>query len=90
MGGPGTATLASIQNPEGSPVPHHWSAALAHLHAAQMARDCQRNPEATQQMRDEAAVRFGREIEGLFDAMSRLREQGGTGVITAYLCKRGR
>lgn len=83
-------TLSEIQSPDGSPVPRAWTAAMVHLHAAQVARDGMRNPAATSQMRDEAAVRFGRELELLFDAMSALRELGGTGVITSFLCKRGR
>lgn len=47
-------TLGQIQRPEGSPVPVGWQAAMAHLHAAQVARDGMRNPDATGQMRDEA------------------------------------
>lgn len=85
-----SVTLAQIQSPEGSPVPRAWTAALTHLHAAQVARDGMRNPEATGQMRDEATIRFGRELELMFDAMSQLRESGATGIITAHLCKRGR
>ena len=82
-------TLSDIQSPEGSPVPKAWTAALTHLGAAQVARDALRSA-PTQQMRDDAAVEFGREIEKLFEQMLALRESGATGVITAYLCKRGR
>jgi hypothetical protein len=83
-------TLAQIQKPDGSPVPHAWTAALTHLHGAQVARDGMRNPEASGPMRDEATIRFGRELEALFDAMAELKASGATGVITAILCKRGR
>lgn len=85
-----SVTLAQIQRHEGSPVPPAWTAAMAHLHAAQVARDGMRNPDANSQMRDDATVRFGRELELLFDAMSQLREIGATGVITTYLSRRGR
>lgn len=83
-------TLAEIQSPDGSPVPRAWTSAMIHLQAAQVARECLRNPDATGQMRDEAAVTFGRELEKLFDHMSLLREVGATGIITNFLCKRGR
>ena len=82
-------SLAQIQRPEGSPVPPAWSNALLHLHAAKVARDGLRSA-GNQQMRDDAAVTFGQEIEKLFEQMLELRENGATGVITAYLCKRGR
>lgn len=81
--------LRDIQSPEGSPVPKAWTAAMVHLHAAQIARAALRGA-PTQQLRDDAAVAFGREIEMLFEQMLELRETGATGVITAHLCKRGR
>lgn len=81
--------LATIQSPSGSPVPPAWTAAIAHLHAAQVARDAHRSA-PTQQMRDDAAVEFGREIERLFEQMLELHKAGATGVITNLLCKRGR
>mgnify|MGYP000160783949 CR=1 FL=1 len=84
-----TVTLAQIQSPEGSPVPVAWNNALLHVHNAKVARDGMRGA-TTQQMRDDAAVHFGQEIEKLFEQMLELRETGATGVITAYLCKRGR
>lgn len=82
-------TLRDIQAAEGSPVPKAWTAALTHLEAARIARDALRRA-PTQQMRDDAAVEFGREIEKLFEQMLELRQVGATGVITAHLCKRGR
>lgn len=84
-----TPTLREIQSPEGSPVPKAWTAAMGHLHAAQVARDALRGA-PTQQMRDDAAVEFGREIEKLFEQMVELRKSGATGVITNFLCKRER
>ena len=82
-------TLSEIHSPDGSPVPRAWTAALVHLHDAAIARDCLRSA-ATQQLRDEAAVRFGHEIEKMFEQMLELRASGATGVITNLLCKRGR
>lgn len=82
-------TLSDIQSPDGSPMPAAWGAAMGHLHAAQVARDALRSA-PTQQMRDDAAVEFGREIEKLFEQMLELRKSGATGVITSILCKRGR
>ena len=82
-------TLRDIQSPEGSPVPKAWTNAIAHLHDAQVARDALRSA-PTQQLRDDAAVAFGREIEKLFEQMVELRQSGATGVITNFLCKRGR
>lgn len=87
---PKERALRDIQSPDGSPVPRAWTSAMIHLQAAQVERDCLRNPGATSQMRDEAAGRFGRELEKLFDQMSLLREVGATGTITNFLCKRGR
>ena len=83
-------TLADIQAPDGSPVPRDWTAALTHLAAAQVARESMRNFLATPEMRDDATVRFSREIEAMFEAMGRPRDSGTTGVITNLLCKRGR
>lgn len=80
-------SLSDIQSPHGSPVPKAWAAAMVHLHGAQIARDALRGA-PTRQMRDDAAVTFGQEIEKLFEQMLELRESGATGVITAYLCKR--
>lgn len=82
-------TLSEIQSPDGSPVPRAWTAAMVHLHAAQIARAGLRGAR-TQQMRDAAAVEFGQEIEKLFEQMLELRESGATGAITSFLCKRGR
>lgn len=82
-------SLSDIQSPDGSPVPKAWVGAMTHLHGAQIARLALRGA-PTQQMRDAAAVEFGREIEKLFEQMLELRESGATGVITAYFCKRGR
>lgn len=82
-------SLSDIQSPEGSPVPKAWTAAMVHLNCAQVARDALRAA-PTQQMRDDAAVEFGRELEKLFEQMLELRNSGATGVITALLCKRRR
>lgn len=84
-----TPTLRDIQSSDGSPVPKAWTDAIAHLHDAQVARDALRGA-PTQQMRDDAAVAFGREIELLFEQMLELRKSGATGVITNFLCKRER
>jgi hypothetical protein len=54
-----------------------------------VARDALRSA-PTQQLRDDAAVMFGREIEKLFEQMVELRKSGATGVITNFLCKRER
>ena len=84
-----TPTLRDIQSLDGSPVPPAWTNAIAHLHDAQVARDALRSA-PTQQLRDDAAVEFGREIEMLFEQMVELRKSGATGVITNFLCKRER
>lgn len=84
-----TPTLRDIQSPDGSPVPKAWTNAMVHLHGAQIARAALRGA-PTQQLRDDAAVEFGREIEKLFEQMVELRQSGATGVITNFLCKRER
>ena len=81
--------LTDIQNPEGAAVPRAWTAAMTHLHGAQVARDSIRAA-TTQQMRDDATVRFGHEMEKLFEQMLELRTSGATGVITMILSKRER
>lgn len=83
-------TLADIQAPDGSPVPRAWTAALMHLNAAEIERASFRSAMATPQVRDDAAVRFGQAIEKLFEQMLELQKSGAAGVITAYLCKRGK
>lgn len=84
-----TLTLKDIQPAEGGPIPPAWVAAMAHLHDATIARDELRSA-ATQQLRDDAAVRFGQEIEKLFEQMKALRDSGATGVISNFLCRRPR
>lgn len=82
-------SLKDIQAPDGSPVPRAWTQALVHLQRAEIARDCVRYAK-TQMDRDDAAVRFGQQLEMLFEQMLELQKAGVTGAITNILCKRAR
>lgn len=67
-----------------------WATAIGHVQAARVARDCQRNPEATRQMKDQAVLDYVRAVDGMFAALDALMAQGVTGRIATFLNSRER
>lgn len=71
------------------PVPLEWTRLVAAHHYARMDRDAARSGE-TQQLRDEAAVRYARGVDEIMDNLTALDDLRQLGRITLLLAKRER
>jgi|GEM_PF-6096919 len=71
------------------PVPIEWTRVVAAHQHARSDREAIRHG-ATQQLRDEAALRFGRALDAIMDNLSALDDRQDLTRITALLSQRGR
>lgn len=71
-------------------VPNEWTAMVTALRQAQVARECMRNHVATSQMRDDAALAFGRALDAIYAALDVMLERGDLGRIAVFLDQKGR
>lgn len=74
----------------GSPVPEEWTEMVTHLAAAQVADGQRKGRDLPQTVRDEATVRYSREVDAIFTCLSRLREVQVLGRITMLLARKER
>jgi hypothetical protein len=74
----------------GSPVPDAWTTMVAHLAAAQVADGQRKDRDLPQTARDEATVRYSREVDAIFACLSELREAQVLGQITLMLARKER
>jgi hypothetical protein len=72
-----------------SPVPIEWTRLVAAHQFARIDRQAIRSAE-TQQLRDEAAVRFGRALDEIMDNLSALDDRQMLTRMTALLAQRER
>ena len=70
-------------------VPIEWTRAVAAHHFARMDRETMRTGE-TQQLRDEATVRYARTLDEIMDNLTALDDRQELTGITVLLSKRGR
>ena len=70
------------------PVPIEWTRLVAAHQFARSDRQAMRQA-ATQQLRDEAAVRYGRTLDEIVDNLSALDDRQELGWITSMLSGRG-
>lgn len=75
--------------PTGAPVPREWTRLVEKHHFARIDRDLMRNG-ATQQQRDEAAIRYGRAVEQIMDDLDTLSDQKQLGRMTLLLARKER
>lgn len=71
------------------PVPIEWTRVVAAHHYARMDRETIRTGE-TQQVRDEAAVRFARSLDEIMDNLTALDDRHELGRITMLLARKER
>lgn len=73
-----------------APVPQEWTRLIGHLSAAQVAEPMMNDLTLGRDTRDEAIIAYMRSMDGIFDSLSRLRENGELGRITLLLARRER
>jgi hypothetical protein len=71
------------------PVPIEWTRVVAAHHYARIDRETMRSGE-TQQLRDEATVRYARTLDEIMDNLTVLDDQHMLGRITLLLSKKER
>lgn len=71
-------------------VPHDWTALVAHLNDALVARPLMKNLHAAQVDRDLATQRYVKAVDAIIDCLERLREQMVLGRITLFLARKER
>lgn len=71
-------------------VPREWADMISALRQAQVAREGVRNKGASQQLRDESAVAYGRALDQVFAALDVLMETQVLGRVTLFLAKKER
>lgn len=71
-------------------VPQEWTTVIMALRRAQVARECIQNHVATQQMRDDAILTFGRALDDIYFALDAMMEAGVLSRIQWLLNMKGR
>ncbi|NJS39822.1 MAG: hypothetical protein HC783_13305 [Rhodobacteraceae bacterium] len=73
-----------------SPVPAEWTRMIGSFRAAQVAQDQMKDPAASQQVRDDATIRYSRAVDQVIADLGTLSERQVLGRITLFLSKRER